>query len=203
MPLTSMTLFLSLRARSKPASASLPNVSPKASARGSPSAEKAKASPSSCRSLANNLLQFLAERFVCGSETALSCGVFLLAAQGGQRRRFTRRDHIRRLAEIVPHEWFHVRLDDDVRLRAPGEIGMTLNDVECTAENIGEGARLLDVGGFEIDGNDDVRAQEQCALDRHRRGQESIHQRPPLILDGQEQTGVRAGSAKRRRNCAV
>src|SRR6266581_772324 len=100
---------------------------------GSTSAEKAKASPSSCRSLANNLLQFLAERFVRGREMALSCGIFLLAAQGGtnlwqggQRRRFTRRDHIRRLAEIVPHKWFHVRLDDDVRLRAPGEIGMTL-----------------------------------------------------------------------------
>src|SRR5260370_8230485 len=128
-----MTLFLLLKARSKPASASLPNVSPKASARGSPSAGKAKASPSSCRSLANNLLQFLAERFVCGSETALSCGIFLLAAQGGtnlwqsgQRRRFAPRDHIRRLAEIVPPESFHVRPNITFPRPPPAAIALTL-----------------------------------------------------------------------------
>src|SRR5260370_5775818 len=138
-----MTLFLSLRAGSRPASASLPNVSPKASARGSPSVEKAKASPSSCRSLANNLLQFLAERFVRGREMALSCGILLLAAQGGTnlwqgglRCRFNRRDHILCLAEIIPHECFRVLLHIDVRLRAPRELGITVYFVEVKAQSI-------------------------------------------------------------------
>src|SRR6266403_1515019 len=99
---------------------------------------------------------------------ALGCGIPLFAAeqsanfrQRRQGRRFAGRNHLRGLAEIVPRKRFHVRLNDYVRLRAPGEIAMPLDDVEGAAEDVRERARLLDVVRFQVDGDDHVRAKKQ------------------------------------------
>ena len=53
--------------------------------------------------------------------------------QGVERGNFASSNHVGRLGEVVPHKLFYVWLDDDVRLSAPGQVGMALHDVERTA----------------------------------------------------------------------
>lgn len=89
-------------------------------------------------------------------------------------RRFPRCHHFRRLREIIPNKRFYIRLDDYVRLRPPCQIRMTLQDVECTAENIRERPRFLKIARFQINGDDDIRTKQQSALYWHGRRQESV-----------------------------
>src|SRR5215510_12073887 len=112
-------------------------------------------------------------------------------------------NHVRRLAEIVPNKGLHIRLNDDVRLSAPCEVRMPLNDVERAAENIGERARLLNISRLQIDRDDDVRAQQEGAFDGNRRSQKTVYERAIFILDRHKQSGISAGSAKRRSDCTV
>src|SRR5258708_29027518 len=74
---------------------------------------------------------------------------------------------------------------------------MPLDDVEGTAEDVGERARLFEVVRFQVNRDDHVRAKKQNALDGHRRGDESVDQRPPLKLNGHKKAGISAGSAQR------
>src|SRR5215467_13030403 len=88
----------------------------------------------------------------CRREVPAGSSVVLFApqrsanlGQGMECGNFARRDHVRGFGEIVPHKLLHVRLDDDVRLSAPGEVRMALHDVERTAEDIGKRARLTEI----------------------------------------------------------
>jgi len=123
--------------------------------------------------------------------------------QGRERRCFSSRDHFRRFAEIIPHERFYVRLDDHVRLSAPGQVRVTLNDVERAAENVCESARLIDVACFEVDGDDDVSAEEMRALDWYRSREEAVNERAAFVLNWNEKTRIGARRAKRRADRAV
>src|SRR5258708_28542581 len=64
---------------------------------------------------------------------------------------------------------------------------MPLDDVEGAAEDIRERARHFDVVRLQVNGDDHVRAKKQSALDGHRRGDESVDQRPPLKLNGRSE----------------
>ena len=57
---------------------------------------------------------------------------------------------------------------------------------------------VLQISGFQIDGDDDVRAEQQASFDGHRRGQKAVDQRAAFELNGHEQAGIRAGAAQRR-----
>src|SRR5882757_10649809 len=138
-------------------------------------------------SLAKNLTlkAFVLPR-IC-EECSLRRGIALLAAQQRanlrkrrQGRRLARSDHIWRLAEIVPHERFYVRFDNEVRLRAPREVTVPLDDVEGAAEDVCEGARLFTVARFQVNGDNHIRAEKQHAFNWHRCGQKSVHQSASL-----------------------
>src|SRR5260370_27504489 len=120
-------------------------------------------------------------------------GVTLLAAQSRadlrQRREcsgLTDRDHFWRLGEIVPHKGLYVRFDDHVRLRAPFEISVALENIESAAENVRERARWLEGARLEIHGDNNVGAKKQSAFHGHWSSEESIDQRPSVVLDGHE-----------------
>src|SRR5437879_9230348 len=93
-----------------------------------------------------------------------------------QRGSLAGRYHFGGFREVVPHEWFYVRLDDHVRLRAPCQIRVMLENIERAAENVCERARLLDVACLKIHRDDNVGAKKQCAFHGHRSGKESIDQ---------------------------
>ena len=80
--------------------------------------------------------------------------------QRGQRRGLARCNHFGGLGEIVPNERFHVWLDDDVCLRAPCQIGVTLHNRERPAQNIRERARLFEVARLKIYGDNNVCAEK-------------------------------------------
>src|SRR5258708_3460009 len=128
-------------------------------------------------SLAKNLtLKAFLLPWIC-EEYSLRRGIALLPAQQRanfrkrrQGRRLARSDHIWRLAEIVPHERFYVRFDNEVRLRAPREVTMPLDDVEGAAEDVREGARLFAVARFQVYGDNHIRADKQYALNWPRSG---------------------------------
>jgi len=50
--------------------------------------------------------------------------------EGGKRGGFTSDDKIGRACEIVPDERLYIRLDNDIRLLAPSEIRVALDDGE-------------------------------------------------------------------------
>ena len=54
----------------------------------------------------------------------------------------------------------------------------------------------VQVARFQIHGDDDVRAEQQRALDGNRRGEKTVNQRSVLKLNGHEQPGIRAGTAQ-------
>src|SRR5260370_7654275 len=97
-------------------------------------------------------------------------GVTLLAAQSRadlrQRREcsgLTDRDHFWRLGEIVPHKGLYVRFDDHVRLRAPFEISVALENIESAAENVRERARCLNGPPLHIHRDNNVDANTHSA----------------------------------------
>ena len=100
--------------------------------------------------------------------------------------------------EIVPDEGLHVGLDDDVGLRAPGEIGVALDDRERAADHVGGGARGGEAAGFEVDGDGDVGAEQAGAFDGDGRGEEAVDEGAAFELNGNEQPRIGAGAAKRR-----
>src|SRR5580658_4083002 len=100
--------------------------------------------------------------------------------------------------EIVPHERLDVRLDDDLSLLAPGDVGVTLNDRKRAADHVGGCAWCGEAAGFQVDRDGDIRAEQQRAFDGNWRGKEAIDQRAAFELYGHEQAGIRAGSAQRR-----
>src|SRR5215469_8356276 len=63
--------------------------------------------------------------------------------QGVKGGNFAGGHHVGRFGEIVPDKLLYIRLDDDVRLRAPGKVGMALHDVERAAKDVSKCARLL------------------------------------------------------------
>jgi len=99
-------------------------------------------------------------------------------------------------SEVVPDEGLDVGLDDDVSLRAPGEIGVVLDDREGATDDVGGGARGGEAAGLEVDGDGNVGAEQARAFNRNGGGEEAVHERAALELDGDEKSRVGAGASE-------
>src|SRR5205814_7553495 len=123
--------------------------------------------------------------------------IFFLAAQESDN--FRKRVHrgslascnqFWRLCEIIPGKVRDIRLNDHIRLLAPSNIGVFLNDVERAADNVNSGAWIFDAAGFEIYGDDDVRTLDERTFDRYGSGEKAVDQRAAVMVDGYEKSRI-------------
>jgi hypothetical protein len=123
---------------------------------------------------------------------------FQNVGQSGLGGDFSGGDQIISAREIVPDERLNVGLDNDVGLRAPGQVGVALDDGERSADNVGGGAGRGEAAGFEVNGNGDVGAEQAGTFDWDGGCQEAIDEGATFELDGDEESRVSAGTAQRR-----
>src|SRR6516164_277253 len=80
--------------------------------------------------------------------------------EGLQSGFMTGANHFGSLCEVVPDKGSHVWLNNHIGVLAPLEVGMFLDDVERTAQNIREGPGIFDHAGLEVNGDHNFRAQQ-------------------------------------------
>src|SRR4029077_441328 len=126
--------------------------------------------------------------------TAQGCADF---RKGGFHGSLADGDEIVGTGKVIPNEWLDVWFDDDIGLLAPGDVTVALDDIERPADDVRYGAGIFQVSRFQINRDDDVRAEQQCAFHRNGRSEKAINESASFKLDGHEEPRVGAGAAQR------